>query len=103
MGRAFYTTPRVVFAVAVDVHHIQIGGSDPFANIKHADLHDDDHTMSTNTTSDLSSLLNSSRALNTHLSRPDLPSVNLTLDQVEAQSRRLVSRQPTAATDTDRA
>ncbi|KAG9310292.1 hypothetical protein JVU11DRAFT_9410 [Chiua virens] len=53
--------------------------------------------------SDLSSLLNSSRALNTHLSRPDLPSVNLTLDQIEAQSRRLVSRQPSAPTDTDKA
>ncbi|KAG8220223.1 nucleoporin-interacting protein NIC96 [Butyriboletus roseoflavus] len=59
--------------------------------------------MSTNMASDLSSLLNSSRALNTHLSRPDLPSVNLTLDQIEAQSRRLVSRQPTAPTDSDRA
>ncbi|OJA13415.1 hypothetical protein AZE42_05943, partial [Rhizopogon vesiculosus] len=53
--------------------------------------------------SDLSSLLNSSRALNSHLSRPDLPSVNLSLDQIEAQSRRLVSRQPGAATDADRA
>ncbi|KAI6153159.1 nucleoporin-interacting protein NIC96 [Pisolithus tinctorius] len=53
--------------------------------------------------SDLSSLLNSSRALNAHLSRPDLPTVNLSLDQIEAQSRRLVSRQPAAATDADRA
>ncbi|KAF9242364.1 Nup93/Nic96-domain-containing protein [Melanogaster broomeanus] len=53
--------------------------------------------------SDLSSLLNSSRALNSHLSRPDLPSVNLSLDQIEAQSRRLVSRQPGVPTDTDRA
>ncbi|KAH7884023.1 Nup93/Nic96-domain-containing protein [Phlebopus sp. FC_14] len=53
--------------------------------------------------SDLSSLLNSSRALTSHLSRPDLPSVNLSLDQIEAQSRRLVSRQPGAAGDTDRA
>ncbi|EIW86265.1 nucleoporin-interacting protein NIC96 [Coniophora puteana RWD-64-598 SS2] len=52
---------------------------------------------------DLSSLLNSSRALNTHLSRPDLPSVNLTLDQIEAQSRRLVSRQPAPSNDRDRA
>ncbi|KAI6022591.1 nucleoporin-interacting protein NIC96 [Pisolithus marmoratus] len=43
--------------------------------------------------SDLSSLLNSSRALNAHLSRPDLPTVNLSLDQIEAQSRRLVSPQ----------
>ncbi|KIM52369.1 hypothetical protein SCLCIDRAFT_1164109 [Scleroderma citrinum Foug A] len=54
-------------------------------------------------TSDLSALLNSSRALNSHLSRPDLPSVNLSLDQIEAQSRRLVTRQPAAAGDTDRA
>ncbi|KAL4069265.1 nucleoporin-interacting protein NIC96 [Scleroderma citrinum] len=54
-------------------------------------------------TSDLSALLNSSRALNSHLSRPDLPSVNLSLDQVEAQSRRLVTRQPAAASDADRA
>ncbi|KAI5989751.1 nucleoporin-interacting protein NIC96 [Pisolithus albus] len=53
--------------------------------------------------SDLSSLLNSSRALNAHLSKPDLPTVNLSLDQIEAQSRRLVSRQPAAATDADRA
>ncbi|KAG2748571.1 nucleoporin-interacting protein NIC96 [Suillus brevipes Sb2] len=53
--------------------------------------------------SDLSSLLNSSRALNSHLSRPDLPSVNLSLDQIEAQSRRLVSRQPGASSDADRA
>ncbi|KAH7926212.1 nucleoporin-interacting protein NIC96 [Leucogyrophana mollusca] len=53
--------------------------------------------------SDLSSLVNSSRALNSHLSRPDLPSVNLTLDQIEAQSRRLVSRRPGASNDTDRA
>ncbi|EGO19481.1 hypothetical protein SERLADRAFT_453453 [Serpula lacrymans var. lacrymans S7.9] len=53
--------------------------------------------------SDLSSLLNSSRALNSHLTRPDLPSVNLSLDQIEAQSRRLVSRQPGASNDTDRA
>ncbi|KAH7911827.1 Nup93/Nic96-domain-containing protein [Hygrophoropsis aurantiaca] len=52
---------------------------------------------------DLSSLVNSSRALNSHLSRPDLPSVNLTLDQIEAQSRRLVSRRPGPSNDTDRA
>ncbi|KAG6332408.1 hypothetical protein ID866_6679 [Astraeus odoratus] len=53
--------------------------------------------------SDLSSLLNSSRTLNSHLSRPDLPSVNLSLDQIEAQSRRLVSRQHGATSDADRA
>ncbi|KAI0641165.1 nucleoporin-interacting protein NIC96 [Trametes meyenii] len=52
---------------------------------------------------DLSSLLNASKALTSHLSRPDLPSVNLSLDQIEAQSRRLVSRQPGTSTDAGRA
>ncbi|KAG6831646.1 hypothetical protein H0H92_008723 [Tricholoma furcatifolium] len=52
---------------------------------------------------DLSSLLTSSKSLTSHLSRPNLPSVHLSLDQVEAQSRRLVSRQPGVSTDTDRA
>ena len=42
---------------------------------------------------DLSALLTSSKQLTSHLARPDLPSVNLSLDQIEAQSRRLVSRQ----------
>lgn len=51
----------------------------------------------------LSSLLTSSKALTSHLSRPDLPQLNLSLDQIEAQSRRLVSRQPGAATDSGRA
>ncbi|KAF5377189.1 hypothetical protein D9615_006450 [Tricholomella constricta] len=53
--------------------------------------------------SDLSALLTSSKSLTSHLSRPDIPSVHLSLDQVEAQSRRLVSRQPGASTDPDRA
>jgi len=53
--------------------------------------------------SDLSSLLTSSKALTSHLARPDLPSVQLSLDQVEAQSRRLVSRQPGTSNDADRA
>ncbi|PFH50708.1 hypothetical protein AMATHDRAFT_144459 [Amanita thiersii Skay4041] len=53
--------------------------------------------------SDLSALLTASKNLTSHLSRPDLPSVHLSLDQIEAQSRRLVSRQPGSATDTDRA
>ncbi|KAF8876484.1 nucleoporin-interacting protein NIC96 [Infundibulicybe gibba] len=53
--------------------------------------------------SDLSSLVTSSRNLTSHLSRPDLPSVHLSLDQVEAQSRRLVSRQPGSSNDSDRA
>ncbi|KAF9542861.1 nucleoporin-interacting protein NIC96 [Agrocybe pediades] len=52
---------------------------------------------------DLSALLTSSKNLTSHLSRPDLPSVNLSLDQIEALSRRLVSRQPGTSTDTDRA
>ncbi|KAF9456680.1 nucleoporin-interacting protein NIC96 [Collybia nuda] len=53
--------------------------------------------------SDLSALLTSSKSLTSHLSRPDLPSVHLSLDQVEAQSRRLVSRQPGGSNDADRA
>ncbi|KAF9523633.1 nucleoporin-interacting protein NIC96 [Crepidotus variabilis] len=52
---------------------------------------------------DLSSLLNASKNLTSHLSRPDLPTVNLSLDQVEALSRRLVSRQPGTSTDSDKA
>ncbi|EJD55704.1 nucleoporin-interacting protein NIC96 [Auricularia subglabra TFB-10046 SS5] len=42
---------------------------------------------------DLASLLTSSKALTSQLSRPDLPTINLSLDQIEAQSRRLISRQ----------
>ncbi|PSR71118.1 hypothetical protein PHLCEN_2v12964 [Hermanssonia centrifuga] len=53
--------------------------------------------------SDLSSLLTASRALTSHLSKPDLPSVNLSLDQIEAQSRRLVSRQTGSSSDDGRA
>ncbi|KAI0079058.1 nucleoporin-interacting protein NIC96 [Panus rudis PR-1116 ss-1] len=53
--------------------------------------------------SDLSSLLRASKALTSHLSRPDLPTVNLTLDQIEAQSRKLASKQGDNATDHDRA
>ncbi|KAI0056773.1 nucleoporin-interacting protein NIC96 [Artomyces pyxidatus] len=52
---------------------------------------------------DLSSLLTSSKALTSHLSRPELPHVNLSLDQIEAQSRRLISRQPGASGDSGRA
>ena len=55
------------------------------------------------TMTDLSALLESSKALTAHLARPDLPSVNLSLDQIEAQSRRLVSRQPATSNDADRA
>ncbi|KAJ7051137.1 nucleoporin-interacting protein NIC96 [Mycena amicta] len=53
--------------------------------------------------SELSALLTSSKNLTSHLSRPELPSINLSLDQIEAQSRRLVSRQPAASNETDRA
>ncbi|KAF9507438.1 hypothetical protein BS47DRAFT_1304038 [Hydnum rufescens UP504] len=50
---------------------------------------------------DLSSLLSSARDLTSHVARPDrLPSINLSLEQIEAQSRRLVSRQQAAAADT---
>ncbi|KAG9050577.1 hypothetical protein FS837_004435 [Tulasnella sp. UAMH 9824] len=45
---------------------------------------------------DLSSLLTSSRQLTAHIPRPDLPTINLGLDQIEQQSRRLVAGQPTA-------
>ncbi|KAF8525242.1 nucleoporin-interacting protein NIC96 [Hysterangium stoloniferum] len=56
-------------------------------------------------TNDLASILTSSRALNAHLqTRPDLPTVNLGLDQVELQSRRLVNRYAGASSaDTGRA
>lgn len=48
---------------------------------------------------DLNSILTSSRALNAHLqTRPDLPTVNLGLDQVEVQSRRLVGRYGSSTT-----
>ncbi|KAI0747814.1 nucleoporin-interacting protein NIC96 [Daedaleopsis nitida] len=52
---------------------------------------------------DLSAVLNGTKALTSHLSRPDLPSVKLSLDQIEAQSRRLVPRQPGTSADTSRA
>jgi nuclear pore complex protein Nup93 len=51
---------------------------------------------------DLSSLLAASRNLTSHLSKPDLPTVTLSLDQLDAQSRRLVSRHPATSNDTDR-
>ncbi len=42
---------------------------------------------------DLSSLLNSARELTAHVARSDLPPVNLSLEQIEAQSRRLGRQQ----------
>jgi nuclear pore complex protein Nup93 len=48
---------------------------------------------------DLSDLLMSSRALTSNLARPDLPTINFSLDQIEAQSRRLVARQAGASGD----
>lgn len=56
-----------------------------------------------NMSSDLSSLLASSKALTSHLKRQDLPNVSLSLDQIEAQSRRLLPRQAGAQADTGRA
>lgn len=53
--------------------------------------------------SDLSSLLASSKALTSHLKRQDLPNVSLSLDQIEAHSRRLLPRQAGAQADTGRA
>ena len=46
---------------------------------------------------DLSALLESSRALTANLSRRELPTVNLSLEEIEAQSRRLVSQQVSGA------
>jgi len=53
--------------------------------------------------SDLSSLLASSKALTSHLKRQDLPNVSLSLDQIEAQSRRLLPRPTGAQADAGRA
>jgi len=53
--------------------------------------------------SDLSSLLASSKALTSHLKRQDLPNVSLSLDQIEAQSRRLLPRQTGVQADAGRA
>ncbi|EKM83342.1 hypothetical protein AGABI1DRAFT_103578 [Agaricus bisporus var. burnettii JB137-S8] len=52
---------------------------------------------------DLAAVLNASKNLNSHLNRPGLPAVTLSLDQIEAQSRRLVSRLPGTSADADRA
>ncbi|KIM32731.1 hypothetical protein M408DRAFT_326475 [Serendipita vermifera MAFF 305830] len=46
---------------------------------------------------DLSTLLSESQALTAHLAPNDIPSIHLGLEQIEAQSRRLVSRQAAAA------
>lgn len=48
---------------------------------------------------DLSALLTASKSLTSHIPRSDLPSVHLSLEQIEAQSRRLVSRQPGTSYD----
>ncbi|KAG9017878.1 hypothetical protein FRB93_004689 [Tulasnella sp. JGI-2019a] len=52
---------------------------------------------------DLSSLLAESRRLTAHISRPDLPSVNLGLNQIEQQSRRLLPSQQPGASDSAKA
>ncbi|VDC01189.1 unnamed protein product [Peniophora sp. CBMAI 1063] len=54
-------------------------------------------------TTDLAALLAQSKALNAQFARPELPHVQLSLDQIEAQSRRLVSQQPGAQHDQARA
>ncbi|KAG8844288.1 hypothetical protein FRB96_003224 [Tulasnella sp. 330] len=52
---------------------------------------------------DLSSLLAESRRLTAHISRPDLPSVNLGLNQIEQQSRRLLPTQQPGTSDSAKA
>lgn len=52
---------------------------------------------------DLSTLLAESQALTAHLAPNDIPSIHLGLEQIEAQSRRLVSRQAAAAGDSGKA
>ncbi len=47
--------------------------------------------------SSLSDLLQQSRKLTNHLSRSDLPTIQLGLDQIENQSRKLVGRSATSA------
>jgi len=76
----------------VRVTHRNLSNSIPFLPTRAA-------SMASN---NLSSLLTASKALTSHLQRPDLPSVNLSLDQIEAQSRRLVAGQPGAPADSGR-
>lgn len=52
---------------------------------------------------DLSALLAESQALTAHLAPNELPQIHLGLEQIEAQSRRLVARQPTVPSDTAKA
>ena len=52
---------------------------------------------------DLAALLAQSKAQNAQFARPELPHVQLSLDQIEAQSRRLYSQQPGAGHDQARA
>jgi nuclear pore complex protein Nup93 len=52
---------------------------------------------------DLSTLLSESQALTAHLAPNDIPSIHLGLEQIEAQSRRLVSRQAATPGDTGKA
>lgn len=52
---------------------------------------------------DLSTLLSESQALTAHLAPNDIPSIHLGLEQIEAQSRRLVTRQAAAPADTGKA
>jgi hypothetical protein len=43
---------------------------------------------------DLSALLNSARSLNAHIGRPDRPVINRNLEQIESDTRNLISRLP---------
>ena len=43
---------------------------------------------------DLGALLNSARSLNAHIGRPDRPAINKNLEQIESDTRNLISRLP---------
>lgn len=55
------------------------------------------------TTADFSTLISESNALTAHLAPNDLPSLHLGFEQIEAQARRLIARQPTVPADTGKA
>lgn len=54
-------------------------------------------------TADFSTLISESNALTAHLAPNDLPSLHLGFEQIEAQARRLIARQPTVPADTGKA
>ena len=43
---------------------------------------------------DLTALLNNARSLNAHIGRPDRPVINRNLEQIESDTRNLISRLP---------